>query len=103
MVSGAPPSSREAVRDCALTLLTGIVCAGLLTAAVLVPAPTGVLPFIIAVAVALPMASAWRSSASLAVLARGLSGAASRSNAEAVRELRRQLDRLPEVRHPLGL
>jgi hypothetical protein len=103
MVSGAPPSYRKAVFDCALTLLTGLVCAGLLTAAALVPAPSGLLPFIIAVSVAVPMVSAWRSSASLGVLGRRLFGAASRSNAEAVRELRRQLDRLPEVRHPLGL
>jgi hypothetical protein len=103
MVSGTAPTYRKAVLDCALTLLTGLICAGLLTAAALVPAPSGLLPFIIAVCVALPMVSAWRSSISLAVLGRRLSGGAGRSNARAVRELRQQLDRLPEVHHPLGL
>jgi ABC-type nitrate/sulfonate/bicarbonate transport system permease component len=68
-----------------------LVCAALLTAAVLVPAPTAVLPFVIASCLGCPMAAAYELSRAVA----------------AVRdphvELRRDLDRLPETPHPLDL
>ena len=68
-----------------------LVCGALLTAAVLVPAPLTVLPFVIATCLGCPMAGAYE-------LARAIA---------AVRdphvELRRELDRLPETQHPLGL
>jgi hypothetical protein len=71
--------------------LATLVCGALLTAAVLVPAPTAVLPFIITTCLGCPMAGAYE-------LARAVT---------AVRdphaELRRELDRLPETPHPLGL
>jgi ABC-type nitrate/sulfonate/bicarbonate transport system permease component len=68
-----------------------LVCAALLTAAVLVPAPTAVLPFVIASCLGCPMAATYELSRAVA----------------AVRdphvELRRDLDRLPETPHPLDL
>ena len=71
--------------------LATVVCAALLIAAVLVPAPTAVLPFVVATCLGCPMAAAYE-------LARAMA---------AVRdphiELRRELDRLPETQHPLGL
>lgn len=71
---------------------TALACAGLLTAAILVPAPAPVLVLIVAVSIALPMRATW-------VLSR-VTAAASRLD---LTEMRRQLDRLPETQHPLGL
>jgi len=67
-----------------------VACAGLITAAVLVPAPAVVLPLIVLVCVAGPIVSTLEAARALAVL-RGPTA-----------ELRRELDRLPETRHPLG-
>ena len=68
-----------------------VFCAALLTAALLVPAPTTVLPLVIVTCLGCPMAGAYE-------LARAVA---------AVRDphvaLRRDLDRLPETPHPLGL
>ena len=68
-----------------------LACAAVLSAAVLVPAPTVVLPFVVAACLGCPMAATYE-------LARAVA---------AVRdpqlELRRELDRLPETAHPLGL
>jgi hypothetical protein len=108
MTSKPFPTYRRAAINCLLTLLTGLICAGLLTAAALVPAPPVLLPFIVGVCVAVPMLAAWEASVSVAVLRnRGRSGAPGgspgRLDGGAVRRLRRQLDQLPEIRHPLGL
>jgi len=93
MASRALPTYRRAAVDCALTVVTGLICVALLSAAALVPAPPGLLPVIVAVCVGVPMVAAWRSSVSLAALRAG----------REVRKLRRELDQLPEIRHPLGL
>jgi arginine exporter protein ArgO len=87
-------SRRDAIATCAFAVLTALACAGLIAAAALVPAPPAVLPLVIAVGVALPMAAAWQASASLAGL---------RLQKRAVGDLRRELDRLPETGHPLDL
>jgi CHASE2 domain-containing sensor protein len=71
---------------------TALACAGLLTAAILVPAPTPVLVLIVAVSIGLPMRATWDLSRVTAAVPR-LDPA----------EMRRQLDRLPETQHPLGL
>jgi hypothetical protein len=73
------------------TAVTALGCAGLLTAAILVPAPAAVLGLIIAVSIALPMLAAWD-------LSRVAAAAGPWLDLEA---LRRQLDRLPETQHPL--
>jgi hypothetical protein len=67
-----------------------VVCAGLITAAVLVPAPPAVVPLVVLVCVAGPIASALELARALADLR------------EPAAELRRELDRLPETPHPLG-
>jgi hypothetical protein len=77
-----------------------LVCAALLGAAALVPAPAEVLPLVIASCLACPMLVAFELSASVAELRDRRIGITERG---AVEELRRQLRRLPETRHPLGL
>jgi hypothetical protein len=57
---------------------------------VLVPAPSVVLPFVVLVCVAGPMAATFELARVLALLR------------EPAAELRRELDRLPETPHPLG-
>ena len=80
----------------ALTAVTAAICASLLAVAVLVPAPAAVLPLVAIVALGCPMFAVWE-------LARRIGPAEPRLDAEALRELRRALARLPETRHPLGL
>jgi hypothetical protein len=82
---------RRATHAWSFAALTALVCAGLLAAAVLVPAPVAVLPFVILTCLGCPMAAAYQ-----AALAR----AAAQDPAA---ELRRELERLPETPHPLGL
>ena len=82
---------RRAILAVLFTGLTTLVCGALLAAAVLVPAPEAVLPFVILACLGCPMTASYD-------LARAIG---------AVREprlqLRRELDRLPETPHPLGL
>jgi hypothetical protein len=82
---------RRATLVVAFAVGVTLVCAALLIAAALVPAPTVVLPLVIAACLGSPMAATYE-------LARAVA---------AVRdpqlELRRELDRLPETPHPLGL
>jgi hypothetical protein len=79
--------------------LTAFACAGLLSAAALVPAPPVVLPFIVTVCVGVPMVVACDSASALAVLRnRWLRR---RLDERALGELRRDLDLLPETGHPL--
>ena len=75
------------------TVFTALTCAAVLTAAILVPAPGSVLGLIVPVCVAVPMLAAWD-------LARVSAAAGPRLD---VNELRRELERLPETRHPLDL
>jgi hypothetical protein len=82
---------RRAILVGLFAAVSTLVCAALLLAAILVPAPTAVLPLVIAACLGCPMAATYE-------LARAVA---------AVRdpqlELRRELDRLPETPHPLGL
>jgi hypothetical protein len=73
----------------ALALIV-LACAALIAAAALVPAPPGVLPFIVVACIGSPMAATFELAHALAM----------RRDPSA--ELRRQLDRLPETPHPLG-
>jgi hypothetical protein len=77
-----------------------IVCAGLIAAAALVPAPPLVLPGIVAVCVACPALAAYELPASLATLR---AARVARHPQRELARLRRDLDRMPEVEHPLGL
>ena len=74
-------------------MVTALVCAALLTVAILVPAPIAVLGPLVSVCIALPMLAAWE-------LSRVSAAAGSRLD---VNQLRRDLDQLPEIQHPLDL
>jgi hypothetical protein len=92
------PTKRQAVLTCASTLLTALLCAGLMVAAALDDAPAPVLPVIVAVCICFPMLATWQAAPSVAVL-RGRR----RTDRMVVSQLRRELDALPETHHPLGL
>jgi len=71
--------------------LATIICGTLLAAAVLVPAPTVVLPFVIVSCLGCPMAAAYEMALALVALR------------DPQAQLRRELDRLPEAPHPMDL
>lgn len=97
MIDRASPARRRAVLVCAFSVVGALVCAGLLTVAVLAPAPPAALPFIVFVCIGAPIIASWELAPSVQVL-RGPAGAAG-----ALNELRESLDQLPETQHPLGL
>lgn len=101
----ALPSSRQALMSCVLAGAVAIVCAGLLTAATLVPAPPAAVPFLVLVCIGCPVFAAWEIPVAMAVIrGRRANRAAHRRqlDPEAVGALRRSLDDLPETEHPLG-
>ena len=93
MSSRPLPTRRQAVIACACHALIVLTCAGLLTAAVLVPAPPVVVPFIAAICIGCPIVATLGLPPCLAVL---------RSDARLLADMRRFLSALPEVDHPLG-
>src|SRR6187200_1347800 len=92
------PRRRPLLR-CAFVTLTALMCGGLLCAAALVPAPPVVLPLLVVVCIGCPMAAACELPAAIAALRRTRRPSA--RGARALRTLRRELDALPEARHPL--
>jgi hypothetical protein len=95
-----PPTRRRAIVTCAFVGVTALVCAGLLTAAALVPAPPAALPVLVIVCIGCPMMAACELPAALARLRKPARRAV---DSRALNALRRQLDALPETQHPLGL
>jgi hypothetical protein len=87
------PTRRQALEQCLFVVLTALVCSGLLCAAALAPAPPAVLPLLVLTCIGLPMLAACELPPALAVLRAG----------RALRDVRRQIEALPEVEHPLGL
>jgi hypothetical protein len=77
-------------------LLAALLCTGLCLAAILAPAPTAVAPLVAAVCVGGPMFAGWQVPGAVASLR------AERKRGRAVGALRRSLEELPEVEHPLG-
>jgi hypothetical protein len=75
----------------AFAALTAVVCAGLLIAAALVPAPVAVLPLVVVACLGCPMVAAYELARTRAAVG------------DPAGELRRELDRLPETPHPLDL
>jgi len=90
MSSRPLPTRRQAILACAFVALTALTCAGLVSAAVLVPAPPDVVPFIVATCIGFPMLATWQLSSAIAVLRAGA-------------DMRRFLRQLPETQHPLDL
>lgn len=102
MSSPAPPTRRHALVICAFVAASALMCAGLLSAAALVPAPAAVLPFLVVICIGCPMAAACELPRAIAGLRHSPRGARA-LDSRSVDTLRRQLDSLPETQHPLGL
>jgi hypothetical protein len=97
-VPARPPLPTRVLVLRALYVALTLLCAGgLVTAAVLVPAPAPALPAVIVLALAMPMVAAWELSFVIAALQHAA------REGRALARLRRELDALPETRHPLGL
>ena len=94
------PTRRQAIFGCVFAALTVLTCAGLVSAAVLVPAPAVVVPFLVATCIGCPMRAALDLPASIAVLR---AGRRTSGDARLLAEMRRHLRQLPETQHPLGL
>lgn len=77
--------------------LTLSCAAGLVAAAMLVPAPAPALPLVVVMAVGMPMVAAWELSSVRSALRHAA------HDGRALAGLRRELDALPETHHPLGL
>jgi hypothetical protein len=76
----------------ALAVLSGLATC---TAAILAPAPAAAVPVVALVCVGCPMFASWEMPIALASLR-------AQRGRQALAALRRSLDRLPEVEHPLG-
>jgi hypothetical protein len=87
---------------CVCVALTALICAGLLSAAVLVPAPPLVVPLIVATCIGCPMLGALALPSSLAVLRAGRARRRA-PDAHLLDDMRRYLQQLPETQHPLDL
>jgi hypothetical protein len=77
-------------------LMTALFSMALSAAAILAHAPAPVVPLVVAVCVGAPLFAAWDAPIALAWVR------AERTHRKALSRLRRSLDRLPEVEHPLG-
>ncbi len=77
-------------------VMTALACMGICAAAIIVPAPTGVVPLVVMSCIGAPLFAGWEAPVALA------SVRADRSRRKALTRLRRSLDRLPEVEHPHG-
>jgi hypothetical protein len=84
-----------------LTAASVVVCAALMTAVTLIPAPIAVVPLAMLICIACPLAMAWSLPRSIAVLR--ATRAPRAPDEPEVRKLRSHLARLPETEHPLGL
>ena len=101
MSSRPLPTRGQAIALCIFAVVTVLACAGLLSAAALVPAPVAVLPLVIAVSIGGPMIATWELRPSLAVLRAHREHKRSAANRRIVAEMRRFLEQLPETKHPL--
>jgi hypothetical protein len=89
----------QAYVDCALAAVTFAVCACLMAAAVIGHAPLAAIPLAVLVCVGCPMVMSWRLPHAIAVIrtTREL------DHGRTLASFRRNLARLPETKHPLGL
>jgi hypothetical protein len=89
---------REATAACLFAAVAALCSASLFAAAVLMHPPVVVIPLLVIVCVGSPVYGTWQLPHAIAALRAGR-GATDR---RAIASLRRSLDRLPEVEHPLG-
>jgi hypothetical protein len=80
--------------------VTPLACAALVCAAVLVPAPAAALAAIVPACIVCPIIAATELPTALGVLRSAREGPVARRR---LARLRRELQRLPETEHPLGL
>ena len=78
-------------------IFTTLLSAGVCAAAILARAPVGVVPLVAILCVGCPLFAGWEVPGALATM-RG-----ERSGRRALQTLRRSLDQIPEIEHPLGL
>jgi hypothetical protein len=102
MPSYTIPSRRRAILVCAFVALTAGMCAALLSAAALVPAPPMILPFLVVICIGCPMVAACELPGAVAEL-RATRPSRPSLDPREVETLRRELESLPETPHPLGL
>jgi hypothetical protein len=88
---------RQATAACILAVLAALCSAGLCAAAVLMHPPAGVIPLLVIVCVGSPVYGTWQLPHAIAALRAGRA-----EHRHAIASLRRSLDRIPEVEHPLG-
>jgi len=79
-----------------VALVTVLSSMAVCAAAILAPAPAPVVPLVVAICVGAPLFAAWDAPGALARVR------AERSHRSALAKLRRTLEQLPEVEHPLG-
>ena len=89
---------REATAACVFAAVAALCSASLFAAAVLMHPPVVVIPLLLIVCVGSPVYGTWQLPHAIAALRAGRS----ESHRRAIASLRRSLDRLPEVEHPLG-
>lgn len=94
MTATLEQTHRQAIFNLALIAMTLLACTGLLTIAALAPAPPLAQPLIVCLCVGFTAAMAGQAPESLRVV---------RGSRDALGNLRRALDELPEIEHPLGL
>jgi len=94
MAATRPVQPRLILIAAALTVLTS---AATCVVAILAPAPLVAIPLIVVVCIGCPLFAGWEVPVAVASLR------AERAGREALAMLRRSLDQLPEIEHPLGL
>lgn len=80
-------------------VLTILASAAVCVAAVLAPAPPLALPLVVAICIGCPLFACWELPPAVACLR---ADRARRTAGKALSQLRRRLEQLPEVEHPLG-
>jgi hypothetical protein len=83
----------------AVACVTALVAVGVCVAAVLAPAPAAAVPLVVALCVGGPMFACWDVPVAVTSLR---AERAERAGRNALAALRRSLEQLPEVEHPLG-
>ncbi len=81
-------------------LFTVLISVAICALAVLMPAPAPAVPLVVAICVGCPLFAVWDAPVALRAFRTERAG---RTAAHALETLRRSLDQLPEVEHPLGL
>lgn len=88
---------REAASACFLAFVSALCSAGLCAAAVVAHPPVAVVPLLVIVCVGAPVLGTWQLPHAIVALR-----ARRESQRREIARLRRSLDQLPEIEHPLG-